>query len=98
MSLKIGLFGKSHTEGFVNYGLSIKNIVFAIIFIEHKQEGIVKVSLRSKGPFSVNEFSRAHFGGGGHDNAAGGKSDLSLDDTVAKFISILPRYKDALNL
>jgi bifunctional oligoribonuclease and PAP phosphatase NrnA len=91
-------FKKGDTEGFVNYGLSIKNIVFAIIFIEHKQEGIVKVSLRSKGPFSVNEFSRAHFGGGGHDNAAGGKSDLSLDDTVAKFISILPRYKDALNL
>lgn len=91
-------FKKGDTEGFVNYGLSIKDIVFAIIFIEHKQEGIIKISLRSKGTFSVNEFSRAHFGGGGHDNAAGGKSDMSLIDTVAKFISILPRYKDALNL
>lgn len=90
-------FKKGDTEGFVNYGLSIKDVIFAVIFIEHKQEGIIKVSLRSKGTFSVNEFSRAHFDGGGHDNAAGGKSDLSLSNTVAKFISILPRYKDALN-
>lgn len=90
-------FRKGDTEGFVNYGLSIKNIIFAAIFIEHKQEGIVKISLRSEGNFSVNEFSRENFSGGGHTNAAGGKSDLSLNDTVEKFISILPRYKNILN-
>lgn len=90
-------FRKGDTEGFVNYGLSIKNIIFAAIFIEHKQEGIIKISLRSKGDFSVNEFSRENFGGGGHTNAAGGKSDLGLIDTVEKFISILPRYKHPLN-
>lgn len=90
-------FRKGDTEGFVNYGLSIKNIIFAAIFIEHKQEGIVKISLRSEGDFSVNEFSRENFSGGGHTNAAGGKSDLSLNDTVEKFISILPRYKNILN-
>ncbi|MCK0115301.1 DHH family phosphoesterase [Gelidibacter sp. F63206] len=89
-------FRKGDTEGFVNYGLSIKNIIFAVIFIEHKQEGIVKISFRSEGDFSVNEFSRQNFGGGGHTNAAGGKSDLSLNDTVEKFISILPRYKNTL--
>lgn len=90
-------FRKGDTEGFVNYGLSIKNIIFAAIFIEHKQEGIVKISLRSEGDFSVNEFSRENFSGGGHTNAAGGKSHLSLNDTVEKFISILPRYKNILN-
>lgn len=90
-------FRKGDTEGFVNYGLSIKNIIFAAIFIEHKQEGIIKISLRSEGDFSVNEFSRQNFSGGGHTNAAGGKSDLSLSDTVEKFISILPRYKNTLN-
>lgn len=90
-------FRKGDTEGFVNYGLSIKNIIFAAIFIEHKQEGIVKISLRSEGDFSVNKFSRENFSGGGHTNAAGGKSDLSLNDTVEKFISILPRYKNILN-
>lgn len=90
-------FKKGDTEGLVNYGLSIDNIIFAVIFIEHQQEGIVKISLRSKGDFSVNAFSRAHFEGGGHDNAAGGKSRLNLSDTVENFISILPGYKEQLN-
>lgn len=90
-------FKKGDTEGFVNYGLSIQDIIFAVIFIEHKQEGITKMSFRSKGDFSVNEFARTHFEGGGHTNAAGGKSDLGLNDTVEKFISILPSYNTALN-
>lgn len=90
-------FKKGDTEGFVNMGLSIVGIKFAAIFIENKNEGIIKISLRSKGDFSVNEFSRDHFEGGGHHNAAGGRSNLSLSDTVDKFISILPSYKKLLN-
>jgi len=89
-------YKKGDTEGFVNYALSLKNIMFAAIFIEDKQNNIIKMSLRSKGHFSVNEFARAHYEGGGHTNAAGGKSDLSLPETVEKFISILPAYKQAL--
>ncbi|MBZ9631344.1 bifunctional oligoribonuclease/PAP phosphatase NrnA [Salegentibacter sp. LM13S] len=87
-------FQKGDTEGFVNYGLAIENVVFAVIFIENKQEGIIKISFRSKGAFNVNEFARAHFEGGGHNNAAGGKSDLSMEDTIAKFNTILPDYKE----
>jgi len=90
-------YKKGDTEGVVNYALSLENIIFAAIFIEDKQEGIIKISLRSKGGFSVNEFSRAHFNGGGHNNAAGGRSETPLDATVEKFLSILPQYKDALN-
>ncbi|WP_203257283.1 DHH family phosphoesterase [Hyunsoonleella ulvae] len=90
-------YKKGDTEGVVNYALSLENIIFAAIFIEDKQEGIIKISLRSKGNFSVNEFSRAHFNGGGHNNAAGGRSETSLRSTVEKFLSILPPYKDALN-
>lgn len=90
-------YKKGDTEGIVNYGLSLENTVLAAIFIEDKQEGIIKISLRSKGNFSVNDMSRAHFEGGGHINAAGGKSNLSLMDTVEKFISILPSYNKALN-
>ena len=56
-------FKKGDTEGVVNYGLSLENIVLAAIFIEDKQENIIKISLRSKGNFSVNDFSRAHFNG-----------------------------------
>lgn len=90
-------FKKGDTEGVVNYGLSLKGIVMAVIFIEHKKESIIKMSLRSKGDFSVNEFARAHFNGGGHTNAAGGRSYLPLEETVEKFISILPDYKKDLN-
>lgn len=89
-------FKKGDTEGFVNYGLSLKGIKFALIFIESQQEEIVKISLRSKGDFSVNDFARLHFNGGGHTNAAGGRSTISLEDTVKKFVSLLPDYKDQL--
>lgn len=91
-------FQKGDTEGFVNYGLSLEGIIFAVIFIEHKVEGLIKISLRSKGTFSVNKFARAHFSGGGHLNAAGGKSNLSLEDTVTKFNTLLPHYKEELSV
>ena len=89
-------FEKGDTEGVVNYALSLKDIVFAAIFIEDEEQGIVKISFRSKGAFSVNQFSRNHFDGGGHDNAAGGKSDVSLADTIQVFKALLPQYQKAL--
>jgi phosphoesterase RecJ-like protein len=90
-------FKKGDTEGFVNYALSMTGVIFAIIFIENKKEDIIKISLRSKGNFSVNEFSRKYFNGGGHTNAAGGRSLKNLNESVEEFISILPRYKKELN-
>ena len=90
-------FQKGDTEGLVNYGLSLKGARFAVIFIEHKEESIIKVSFRSKGDFDVNTFARTYFNGGGHKNAAGGRSKLNLEDTIAKFISILSEYKSELN-
>ncbi len=90
-------FKKGDSEGFVNYGLSIENVNLSVIFIEDKTLGIVKMSLRSKGAFSVNDFARAHFNGGGHINAAGGRSQEDLDATVAKFLEVLPQYKSELN-
>ena len=80
---------KGDTEGIVNYGLTIKGIIFAAIFIENKEEGIVKISFRSQGNFDVNQFARQYFNGGGHINAAGGKSNKSLDETIKDFESIL---------
>ena len=76
--------------------LSVHKVLLAAIFIENTQEGIIKISLRSKGELSVNEMSRTHFNGGGHTNAAGGRSVLSLEATVEKFIAILPEYKSQL--
>lgn len=84
---------KGDTEGIVNYGLSMKGIVFTAFFTENKDEGIVKISFRSKGDFDVNQYARKYFNGGGHINAAGGRSKESLDVTIQKFIATLADIK-----
>ncbi len=83
------------TEGFVNYGLSIKGVRLSVMIYERKDS--IKLSLRSLGNFSVNEMARKYFEGGGHKNASGGTSNLSLDQTMKKFLEILPEYKNQLN-
>lgn len=82
------------TEGLVNYGLSIKGIKLSVLISDRKDA--IKLSLRSLGDFSVNELARTHFSGGGHRNAAGGQSSLTLEQTVKKFLDVLPHYKDQL--
>lgn len=87
-------FVSGDTEGFVNYPLSINNIVFSALFIE--RDGLVKASFRSKGNFPANLFSKNHFNGGGHLNAAGGESTLTFIETIEKFTQLLPDYKHQL--
>jgi phosphoesterase RecJ-like protein len=89
-------YSKGDTEGFVNYALGIEGVVFSALFTENKEEGIIKISFRSIGDFSVNTFARDHFEGGGHQNAAGGRSRLSLQQTLQRFESLLPQYINQL--
>jgi phosphoesterase RecJ-like protein len=83
------------TEGLVNYSLSLDGVVLGVLISE--RGGEIKLSMRSKGDFSVNEFARKHFNGGGHKNAAGGTSDLNFEETVRKFEDIVKMYRDELN-
>lgn len=85
-------FTKGDTEGFVNYGLSLKGVQCAAIFIENLQEPYIKISFRSIGDFDVNTFARKYFNGGGHLNAAGGKSFKSLAETTADFEHAIREY------
>lgn len=82
-------------EGVVNYPLSIKNVKFSVLFREQPRK--IRMSLRSKGEFAVNEFAESHFKGGGHKNAAGSDSFLTLKETLDKFESLLPQYKEQLD-
>ena len=82
------------TEGLVNYLLSIQGIKLAAIVIDREEER--KWSFRSKGIFDVNIFARTHFEGGGHANAAGGRSSKSVEETANDFINLLPDYKTQL--
>ena len=89
-------YEKGDTEGIVNYGLSIKNIKFAVIFMENSNEKVIRISLRSRGNFNVNEFSKNIFGGGGHKNAAGAISKKTLSKTIDYFLKSLNNYKEQL--
>lgn len=85
---------RGDTEGIVNNILRIKKIKLAALITE--REGFVKLSLRSKGEFSVQEIASKYFKGGGHRNASGGMSKLSLEDTKKQFAEILPKYAEEL--
>lgn len=86
---------RGETEGIVNYLLKMRDITLAAFITE--QPNIVKLSLRSKGDFSVQDIARKHFKGGGHRNASGGFSFQPLKATLRKFKDLLPEYKEALN-
>lgn len=83
------------TEGFVNMPLSIKGIVFSVLFVE--KENFVKLSFRSRGNFSVNEFASRYFSGGGHVNAAGGEYHDTLENAVTYFRKVLEENEGLLN-
>lgn len=82
------------TEGLVNFGLGLSNIVLSVLIIDRTER--VKLSFRSKGNFAVNEFSGKYFHGGGHKNAAGGQSEETLENAVALFKEKIQLYKDEL--
>jgi phosphoesterase RecJ-like protein len=83
------------SEGFVNLPMSIKGIRFTAFFLE--KEDKIKMSFRSKGNFSVNDFSKKHYKGGGHVNAAGGDSKIPMNELIQNFRELLPLYEKELN-
>lgn len=85
------------TEGFVNRPLSIDGMLVSVIFME-KEEGIVKISFRSKGDVPINSIAEKYFSGGGHKNAAGGKILGSIDSAIADFKKVLPDFYASLKL
>ena len=87
-------YQKGDSEGIVNYGLSLSGVNFSTIFIEDfNDEKKIKISFRSIGEFSCDNFARKHFNGGGHKNAAGGKDHGSIFEVINKFKKILTNYK-----
>ncbi len=84
-------YQKGDTDGLVNFALSIKGLKAAFFLSE--KEGIIKMSFRSKGSENpVNVMAAEHFNGGGHANASGGMSELSMNATLEKLRSLVPLY------
>ena len=84
-------FKDGDSEGFVNLALGIKDIVISGFFTE--ADDYIKVSLRSKGDFSVNDLARESFNGGGHVRAAGGRIYISVEEVENYFIEALEKFK-----
>lgn len=82
---------KGYTEGLVNYALSVKGIKMAVFLAD--KDGKRKMSFRSKGTFSVNDFARKYFNGGGHVNAAGGMSLDTIENTLDKIVENVKNHK-----
>ena len=84
-------YKKGDTDSLANLVLSIKGMRAAIVFTE--RDGIMKISFRSKGAENpVNVLAKEHFNGGGHANASGGMSDLTVDETLEKLKGLIPQY------
>ncbi|MBD2699098.1 bifunctional oligoribonuclease/PAP phosphatase NrnA [Spirosoma sp. BT702] len=82
------------TEGMVNYALAVEGVAMAAILIDRIDE--IRLSFRSIGDFSVRDLASRHFEGGGHRNAAGGRSKLSLAETEQKLLEVIPLYQQKL--
>lgn len=81
-------------EGFVNIPLSVEGVEFSVFLREDTEK--IKMSFRSQGTFPANKVAAELFNGGGHLNAAGAESQLSLTETLKKLEDALPNYKDFL--
>lgn len=86
---------KGDSEGYVNIPLDIEGIQVSAFFREEKN--FVKVSLRSKGDYPVNQIAEKFFKGGGHRNAAGGEFYGSLAQAEAVFVKVLPFFDQYLS-
>jgi phosphoesterase RecJ-like protein len=89
-------FQQGDNEGFVNYPLSIKKMKMSAMFTA--QQGFIRVSLRSRGNVDVDTFARRYFNGGGHKNAAGGKSFMSMEETLKHFEASIKEYSREGNI
>jgi phosphoesterase RecJ-like protein len=75
------------TEGFVNMPLSIANVRMSLLLKEDTDR--IRVSIRSKKGTSANRCARLYFNGGGHENAAGGRLEMPLQEVeeyVKKYV------------
>ncbi|UZD24314.1 DHH family phosphoesterase [Algoriphagus halophytocola] len=84
-------YQKGDTDSLANQALSIKGMKAAILLSE--KDGIIKLSFRSKGADNpVNQLAATHFDGGGHANAAGGKSELPMPETLVKIKTLVKEF------
>ena len=86
---------EGETEGLVNVPLSIGEVRLSVLLKE--DDGVFRVSVRSKKGTSAQQLAQRFFHGGGHENAAGGKlfvgQDILAPEAAAAYLEdILSRF------
>lgn len=85
-------FRPGDAEGFVNLPLAIAGVNISAFFTECREEGYVRVSLRSRPGTDVNALARGWYNGGGHINAAGGRIAMPPEEIPAYLLKSLEEY------
>ncbi len=83
-------FRLGDSEGFVNYPLSIRDLALSAMLIQNRH--FIRISLRSRPDVDASEFARRYFDGGGHKNAAGGKSHDDMATTIERFKTAVKEF------
>ena len=78
------------SKSLISYNLSIIGVDIGVLFTE--DEGLVKISFRSKRDIPINLLAARYFDGGGHINAAGGRCYLPIDKTIEKFKKCIEKF------
>ena len=89
--IETGAFSED-TDGFVNFPLRSRDVIVSF-FAKEMPDKKVRCSLRSKGKINVAKIAQ-EFGGGGHPNAAGFRSDLDMDQTLAQALAKIIAYME----
>ncbi|MFN3599455.1 MAG: DHH family phosphoesterase [Aquificaceae bacterium] len=76
------------SEGLVNYPRSLEGVEVAYALIEKPEEGVWKISLRSKGKVDVAKIAES-LGGGGHKYASGCKIKGSYEDVKKRLLTAI---------
>ena len=87
---------RGDSEGFVNIPLGIKGVILSCFLREDTERPMIKVSLRSVGPFPCNRLASEFFGGGGHLNASGGEFYGSMEEAKARLEEALEKFAPLL--
>ncbi len=84
--------GAPYEEGELNINvpLTVRGVVVSVL-VKEDTNGLVKISMRSKGDYDVAQIAMEN-GGGGHKNAAGYKSKLKFEEAYQKAFEHVSRF------
>lgn len=90
-------FIKGDLEGVVNVPLTMKGHKLSISLREDRDKpNLIFVSLRSSCGFHCRKMAAEFFNGGGHDDAAGGRLNCSIEEAENIAMKAIIAYKDEL--